>query len=111
MESRTRKEMGDDIDNPRLLIKDTDLERTLRYMEILEEADLDKKVSNVLLMLGDCFPSGSKRDVRGASLKQVKYITKLAGFDITQTKQFCRIIREVGGMDSQQAHFLIDALK
>ncbi len=103
--------MGDDNDNPRLLIKDTDLERTLRYMEILEEADLDKKVSNVLLMLGGCFPSGSKRDIRGASLKQVKYITMLAGFDITQTKQFCRIIREVGGMDSQQAHYLIDALK
>ncbi|HEY6751137.1 MAG TPA: hypothetical protein VI027_07415 [Rubrobacteraceae bacterium] len=103
--------MGDDNDNPRLLIKDTDLERTLRYMEILEEVDLDKKVSNVLLMLGDCFPSGSTRDVRGASLKQVRYITMLAGFDIAQTKQFCRIIKEVGGMDSQQAHFLIAALK
>jgi hypothetical protein len=98
--------------NPRVFIQSTDLERTLRYVELLEEeVDLDEDVKNVLAMLGDCLPMGSKRDERGASLKQVKYICLLAGFDGDQARQFCRVINLAGGMDSLQAHHLITKLE
>ncbi len=104
---------ADNKDNPRLLlIHDTDLERTLRFMEVLEEEDdLDEEVRQVLLMLSDCFPAGTKRDLRGASLKQLKYICILAGFEEDQVHEFCRIINLAEGMDSLQAHHLITKLE
>jgi hypothetical protein len=100
-------------DNPRLTIRGTDLERTLRFMEVLQdEYDLiiDEKIRNVLMLLGDCWPTGSRREGRGASLKQVRYVALLAGFDLDQVRGFCRVVNQVGGMDSRQAHHLINEL-
>jgi hypothetical protein len=100
-------------DNPRLAIRGTDLERTLRFMEVLQEGDddlLDDEVRNVLMLLGDCWPTGSRREVRGASLKQVRYVALLAGFDLDQVRGFCRVVNLVGGLDSRQAHHLITRL-
>ena len=102
---------ADNKGNPRVVIHDTDLERTLRYMEVLkEEDDLDKEVKNTLILLNDCWPTGSKRDVRGASFKQLEYICQLAGFDVGQAQCFCRVVNLAGGLDSLQAHHLITEL-
>ena len=101
---------ADDKGNPSVVIRDTDLERTLRYMEVLEENDLDEEVKNTLMLLKDCWPTGSKRDVRGASFKQLKYVCLLAGFDVIQTRQFCHLVNLAGGMDSLQAHCIINEL-
>jgi hypothetical protein len=73
---------ADDKGNPRI-IHDNDLERTLRYMEaIKEEYDLDEDVKHTLMLLKDCWPTASKRDIRGASFKQLKFVCQLAGFDV-----------------------------
>jgi hypothetical protein len=102
---------ADDKGNPRLIIEDTDLERTLKYMEILDdEDDLDEKVKNTLMLLKDCWPTASKRDVRGASFKQLKFVCQLVGFDVDQTRQFCRVVNLAGGLDSLQAHHFINEL-
>jgi hypothetical protein len=102
---------ADDKGNPRLIIQDTDLERTLKFMEVLdEEDDLDEEVKNTIMLLKDCWPTASKRDVRGASFKQLKFVCQLAGFDVVQTRQFCRVVNLAGGMDSLQAHHLITEL-
>ena len=80
-------------------------------MEVLEEEDdLDEEVENTLVLLKDCWPTGSMRTVRGASYKQIKYVCLLAGFDVDQTRQFCRVVNFAGGMDSLQAHHLINVL-
>jgi hypothetical protein len=87
------------------------LERTMRYMERLEEEDLDPKVHDVFCLLNDLFPSGGVRDVRGASHKQLSYICALAGItDPESLGTFTRIINEVGGLDSLQAHHIINRL-
>lgn len=62
------------------------------------------------MLLKDCWPTGSTRDVRGASFKQLKYVCLLAGFNIDQTQQFCRVVDLAGGLDSLQAHHLINEL-
>jgi hypothetical protein len=102
---------ADDKGHPRLIVQDTDLERTLKYMKVLdEEDDLDEEVKNTLMLLKDCWPMGSKRDVRGASFKQLKFVCQLARFDVDQTRQCCRVVNLAGGMDSLQAHHLINEL-
>ena len=102
---------ADACNNPRLVIHDTDIERTFRYMEVLRVEDiLDGEVRDLLMLLMDCWPTGSKRDMRGASLRQVKYICLLAGFDADQAHQFCSLINDAEGMDSLQAHHLLTEL-
>ena len=104
--------MGEQNDNPRMMIWGTDLQRTLAFMDLLEdEDDLDEKVRAVISMLGNCFPVGTERDLRGASFKQTKYISLLAGFDLDQVHEFCRLVNLAGGLDSGQGHHLIDKLK
>jgi len=99
-------------DNPRFSIQDTSIERTFRFMEIVEEGyGLDEGVKDVLLLLDDCFPSGGQREVRGASLKQLMYIATLAGFEVEQARELCRVFDKAGGMDSGQAHHIITKLK
>jgi hypothetical protein len=77
---------------------------------LLEEDDLDGRIRYVEL-LGSCLPSGKKCDVRGASFRQVRYIARLAGFQEAQVREFCRVVNEAGGLDSTQAHHLINELK
>ena len=102
---------ADTSSSPRVVIHDTGLERTLRYMQALkEEDDLDEEVKNTLMLLKDCWPTDSKRDVRGASFKQLQYVCQLTEFDVDQTRQFCRVVNIAGGMDSLQAHHLINEL-
>ena len=103
--------MVPDKDNLRMVIWGTDLERTLKYMELLEEQELDDEVHSVLQLLGSCLPEGTRREELGASFKQMGYLSYLAGFDVEQAHEFCRLIREAGGMDSSQAHHLIKHLK
>jgi hypothetical protein len=53
--------VSDSRDNPRTIIYATNLERTLKYMELLEEEEhLDEEVRQTLLMLSDCLPAGTK---------------------------------------------------
>ncbi len=64
----------------------------------------------IVLMLGDCLPSGNARDASGATYRQVLYIVSLAGFDGEEAMRFCSLAREAGGLDSNQAHHLIKRL-
>ncbi len=87
------------------------LERTMRYMELIEVKDLDPKVHDVFYLLNDLFPSGTERDVRGASYKQLSYICGLAGItDDESLSTFTHMVNEAGGLDSLQAHHIINRL-
>ncbi len=97
-------------DNPRNVIWGSSLERTMKFMKLAEE-DTNERVRRIFLLLGDALPSGTQRDVRGASFKQPRYICVLAGLtDDASLSDFTRAINEAGGMDSLQAHTLIDKL-
>jgi hypothetical protein len=104
--------MSDKMSNaPRMGIDSSDLERTLNLMRLSEEGDLKEKVRRTVWMLGDCFPSGNRRDGLGTTYRQMLYIVSLAGFDRDEANQFCRLARDAGGLDSNQAHHLIKKLK
>jgi hypothetical protein len=62
------------------------------------------------MLLKDCWPTASKMDVRGASFKQLMFVCQLAGFDVDQTRQYCRVVTLAGGSDSLRAHHLINEL-
>jgi hypothetical protein len=97
-------------ENPRNAIRGSTLERTMKFMELADE-DMDERVRDVFLLLGSALPSGSERDVRGASFKQLRYICVLAGLtDDASLGDFTRAINEAGGLDSLQAHTMIDKL-
>jgi hypothetical protein len=98
------------MDNPRMEIGASDLERTMNLMRLSEAEDLGEKVRKTFLMLGDCFPSGNGRDASGATYRQVLYIVSLAAFDGEEAIRFCRVARDAGGLDSNQAHHLIKGL-
>lgn len=96
----------------RLIIEGgTNLERTLGMMEVLEEREPQASVRGVLETLGGCLPSGTRKDILGATFKQISYICHLGDFDEEEAHLFCILVEEVGGMDSWQASYLIDALK
>ena len=96
--------------NPRMVIRETELERTLRYVELIGERDLDEGVCSVFLLLGDCLLEGSRREDPSSSLRQLMYIIRLARLDEEQLCQFCSVVDDAGGMDSRQAHHLINGL-
>ena len=97
--------------NPRNVIWGSSLERTMRYMKILEEEDLNPRVHYTFSLLNDLLPSGTKRDIRGASYKQLFYICRLAGLtDEEALEDFTYIVNEAGGLDSLQAHHIINRL-
>jgi Fe-S-cluster formation regulator IscX/YfhJ len=85
--------------------------RTSRYVQMLEEGNLDEDVHRILVLLSNHSPTSNKRDVRGASLRQMGYICTLADFDEDLTREFARIISMGGGLDSGQAHTIIKKLK
>ena len=83
----------------------------MKYMKILEEEDLDPKVHYTISLLNDLLPSGTKRDIRGASYKQLFCICRLAGLtDEKALKDFTHVVNEAGGLDSLQAHHIINGL-
>ncbi len=97
--------------NPRNMIHKSSLERTIEYLNIIENEDLDERVKNVFLLLGEAFPSGTKRDIRGASYRQLSYICRLAGIrDDDSLRDLTCTINRVGGLDSLQAHVIINKL-
>jgi hypothetical protein len=98
------------MDNPRMRIGRSDLERTLDLVCLSDEEDLKGKVRQTILMLGDCFPSGKKRDALGITYRQMLYIVSLAGLNREETTQFCRLVKDAGGLDSNQANHLIGEL-
>jgi hypothetical protein len=91
-------------------IRHSDLERTLDLMRLSDEEDLKEKVRRIILMLGNCLPSGNKRDALGTTYRQMLYIVSLAGFDRDEATQFCRLVEDAGGLDSNQANHLINEL-
>lgn len=99
------------MDNPRMKIGRSDLERTLDLVRLSSEEDLKEKVRRIILMLSDCFPSGNKRDALGMTYRQMLYIVSLADFDREETTQFCRLVEDAGGLDSNQANHLIGELR
>lgn len=96
---------------PRLALQGSDLERTLRFMSLLEDRPPEPAVGDVLRILGACLPSGTRKDLLGATYRQVRYVCALAGFSEGETLEFCRLVEAAGGMDSWQASYLIDVLK
>lgn len=99
------------MSNLRMALHSSSLERTMRFLNYIENTNLTEKVYETLLVLGDCMPSGSKRENLGITYRQMLYVIYLAGFDRESSLQFCDAVNEVGGMDSQQAHYLINRLK
>lgn len=84
----------------------------MMYMEILQEENLDSRVRDTLLLMGNALPSGTQRDIRGASFKQLRYICILARIrDDESLSDFTRVIDRAGGMDSLQAHVVITGLQ
>lgn len=86
------------------------MERLFNLLDLIENPYISEKVREALLALGTCFAAGDEDDELGVSLDQIEYIDSLAGFDELEGMEFVDICREAGGLDSNQASYLIDAL-
>lgn len=99
------------MSNPRMRINATSLERTFSLLDTLEGQNLKGKVREVILLLGDCFPSGTRRDDLGITHLQMCYIVSLAGLNREEALELCDTVKEAGGMDSNHASHIINRLK
>lgn len=100
----------DDPLNPRLNLRAGHLERTFNLLEIAE--DMEDEAGDILKLLGECFPTGSQRDARGATSKQLHYIIHLANMkQEEEISRFMRMLFEAGGISVVQASFIIEKLK
>jgi hypothetical protein len=99
------------MSNPRMRINATNLERTFSLLNTLEICNLKEKVREVILLLGDCFPSGTRRDDLGITHLQMCYIVSLAGLDREEALELCDTVKEAEGMDSNHASHIINRLK
>lgn len=99
------------MSNPRMRINATTMERTFALLDTLQTQELKPKVQDTILMLGDCFPSGTRRDDLGITHQQMCYIVSLAGLDRDEALELCDTVKEAGGMDSNHASHLINRLK
>lgn len=99
------------MSNPRMRITSSNLERTFSLLDTLESQDLRASVHEIILMLSDCFPSGTRRDTLGITHQQMCYIVSLAGLTREEALELCDTVKEAGGMDSNHASHLINELK
>jgi hypothetical protein len=101
----------EDKGNPRVVIQDTDLERTLRYMEVLEEEDdLREGVKNTLITSKGLLADGIQEGRAWGILQTVKVHLPTREVDVDQVRQFCHLVNGAGGMDSLQSHYIVNEL-
>jgi hypothetical protein len=101
-------------ENPRMEIDGTDLHRTMQLLGLIEEPTIQEETKQILRLLGD-YPYSEvetlSRIERGATLKQLVYLSNLAGLSVEDTGRLYMALDLGGGLSSQQAHFLIERLK
>lgn len=95
----------------RMPINTSNLERTMNLMAALQNGELEDKVYQTVVLLGDCLPSNTKRDDLGITSNQLHYIVALAGFTREEALQFCEVAVQTGGLDSNHGSHLINRLK
>lgn len=101
-------------DNPRMELDGTDLHRTMRLLGLIGEPTIQEGTKQILRLLGD-YPYSEvetlSRVERGATMKQLVYLSNLAGLSVEDTGRLYMAFDLGGGISSQQAHFLIERLK
>lgn len=101
-------------DNSRMELEGTDLERTMNLLGLIDDPTLQDGTKAILKHLGD-YPyseiEDSSRMERGATLKQIVYISNLAGLSVEDTGKLYMAFDFGGGVSSQQASYLINRLK
>lgn len=85
------------------------LTRTFRISDFAE--DMNGRGAEVCSLLNDCLPSGSSRDIFGATSKQIAYILTLSDLKGKEIDDFFDIVSCSGGISSYQAHYVIQKLK
>lgn len=99
--------------NPTFRLYGDHLTRNFSILESVENLDEDaqkEKASTVIELLGGCFPAGDRRDEKGASQRQLRYIFSLADFDDGDAMKFVKACVKSGGLSMTQAGHLIDVL-
>lgn len=101
-------------DNPRMELEGTDLQRTMNLLDLIDDPTLQDGTKAILRHLGD-YPysevEAPSRTERGATLKQIVYLSNLAGLSVENTGKLYMAFDLGGGLSSQMAHFLIERLK
>ena len=95
-------------------LRGTDLERTMNLLGLRNDPTVQDPAKKILAHLGD-YPCSvvdePTRIERGASVKQIVYLSNLAGLSVEDTGKLYMVLDLAGGLSSQQAHFLIERLK
>lgn len=95
--------------SPRMSLWGDHLERTFRISDFSK--DMNGRGAEVCSFLNDCLPSGTSRDIIGATSKQVAYILTLSDLKGNEIDEFFDIVCCSGGLSSYQAHYLIEKIK
>lgn len=98
------------MDNPKMKVSQGSLERLFNLLDIVEIKEVSPKVRGIVENLGDCFPEGNEAEEEGISYEQMLAIVGMAGCSRDEALQFRDIVKEAGGLDSNQASFLIRKL-
>lgn len=93
----------------RMALRGDHFERTFRISDFSN--DIGDRAAKVCALLNDCYPSGTHRDMIGATSQQMVFVLTLAGLKERETENFFNIITCAGGISSWQAHHLINKLK
>lgn len=97
--------------NPRFRIFGDHVSRNFKILELAEDLPEESRVRDILLLLGTCYPEGSKRDERGGTSRQINYVASLAGLRDPDIADLMRLSFEAGGLSVVQVGFIIEKLK
>ncbi len=95
--------------NPRFQLRGEPFKRLFALFDLAEKKE--GRIADVILLLGNFFPAGTRRDLLGATASQTAYLGLLAGLDDEEQDDLARTFLEVGGISSAQADHLIRRLK
>lgn len=59
------------LENPRMPVKTSPMERLFNILDLIEEPEVSEKVRELALLLGSHFPEGNEADEEGVSYRDM----------------------------------------
>lgn len=98
------------LENPRLKVAFSPIERLFNLLDLIEEPRVDEKGKEIMLLLNNYSPAGNEADEEGISYRDMLAVVNLAGCTREEALEFMDLAKEAGGLDRNQADYLIRVL-
>jgi hypothetical protein len=93
-----------------MTVSTSPMERLFNLLALIEEPEVGEKVRELALLLGSYFPEGNEADEEGISYRDMLCVVNLAGCTRQEALEFNSLVKEAGGLDRNQAAYLIRVL-